>query len=188
MSKNDGLLPATSQGKELWQQGLRLMDRGKWNEARSLWEEIVRLEPSHAPSLNKFGVCLAQLGEVGPAGEAFQKALAIEPKMAQALSNMGNIELSKGNAQEAVRLYSLAIRQDPGYSVAHTNLSAAYKRLGQLDKAVAELKKARSLEAKESRMLGYPAPQTEAPRAGAGGCFLWLAIIAVMVFVLIMLR
>jgi Flp pilus assembly protein TadD len=164
------------------------MDAGDWAAAREALEGVLAIEQDHPGSLNKLGVCLVETGDASGAEAMFRKALEVDPKMAQAYSNLGNIELVRGNASGARDLYLQALKLDPDYSLAHHNLSAAYKRLGQIDKAVAELKKARSLEAQHGRPTGYAAPEQSRPTRSRLGCVFWLVILGIMIAIIMFLR
>lgn len=188
MQRND--VPPEFEGyaAEMASQATNLMNSGKWKQAQEVWQSLASEQPASAYVWNKLGVCYAQQEEIQKAEEAFKEALNIEPKMAAALSNLGNVEMSRGNARAAADLYESAIRVSPDYAVAHHNLSAAYKKLGQIDKAVAQMKKARSLEGHSDQQRGYLAVDKSEPRKGFGGCFLWLLILGAMVFILVLLR
>jgi len=180
--------PSQSEALGLWEKAVKQMDQGNWQEAREALEGALAVEPDHPGSLNKLGVCLVETGDVAGAEVMFQKALEVDPKMAQAHSNLGNIELTRGNAAAARDEYLEALKMDPDYSLAHHNLSAAYKRLGEIDKAVAELKKARSLESQQGRPAGYAAPDTSQPAKSRFGCLFWLVILGIMIAIIMTLR
>lgn len=176
---------------QLWKDGVDLMDRGKWEEALKVWEELLNLQPNSALVLNKIGVCLAETGDLVKAEDAFKRALAIDPSLPQALSNLGNIELTRRNARAAVDLYQQALKIDPDYAIARKNLSIAYKKLGQIDKSVAELKKAHSIESRTTQSRGYAAPDEKpVPEARAGmiSCLVWLLVLVGLVSIVVLLR
>ncbi len=184
-------IPEQIQGhaREMAEHGTQMMDVGNWAQAQQAWESVLEDVPDSAYAFNKLGVCFAQMDELEQAEAAFRKALENEPQMSQALSNLGNIELSRGNAQQAADLYEEAIRYQPDYSVAHHNLAAAYRKLGKIDKSVAQIKKARSIESRSSvDMRGYPAIDKSEPKRGFGGCLFWLIVLAAMVAILVLLR
>jgi len=180
--------PSQGDALELWEKAVKHMDKGEWPEARQTLNGVLAMEPDHPGSLNKLGVCLVEGGDASGAEAMFRRALEVDPEMAQAYSNLGNIELTRGNAAAARDLYLQALKLDPGYSLAHHNLSAAYKRLGQIDKAVAELKKARSLEAQRGRPAGYAAPDESRPARSRLGCLFWLVILGIMIAIIMTLR
>ncbi len=188
MTSHEPAPPSQSEAHELWEKAVKLMDEGNWRGAKDALEGAIALEPEHPGLLNKLGVCLVETGDLPGAETTFRRALELDPKMAQAHSNLGNIELTRGNVAAARDRYIEALKLDPDYSLAHHNLSAAYKRLGQIDKAVAELKKARSLESRQGRHSGYAAPDESRPTKSRFGCLFWLVILGIMIAIIMTLR
>jgi len=188
MRSHEPAPPSQSEALELWEKAIKLMDQGNWHDAKDALEGAIVLEPEHPGLLNKLGVCLVETGDPAGAESSFRRALELDPKMAQAYSNLGNIELTRGNAAAARDMYLEALKLDPDYSLAHHNLSAAYKRLGQIDKAVAELKKARSHESQQGRNSGYAAPDESRPTKSRFGCLFWLVVLGIMIAIIMTLR
>lgn len=188
MRSTEPSAPSQGDALELWEKAVKHMDKGEWQEARQALEGVLAIEPDHPGSLNKLGVCLVESGDTSGAEAMFRRALEVDPQMAQAHSNLGNIELTRGCAAAARDLYLEALKLDPNYSLAHHNLSAAYKRLGQIDKAIAEHKKARSLESQHGRSAGYAAPDQSRPARSRLGCVFWLVILGIMIAIIMTLR
>lgn len=171
------------------EQALALMDKSQWAEALKIWDAILSLEPGDAFGLNKKGVCQAELGFWDEAALSFQKALEIDPRMPEALSNLGNIALAQDDTDKAIAMYLEALKVNGDYAIAHKNLSVAYKKAGQVDKAVRSLKKAHALSAGATEP-GYDAPH-DAPKPGVSafrGCLVWFLMLVVLSFFITKLR
>jgi Flp pilus assembly protein TadD len=59
--------------------GLKVAQKGLWQEARFRFERAVQLEPGNAAALNDLAVSLEQMGEFDGARKAYEKALAVKP-------------------------------------------------------------------------------------------------------------
>jgi predicted Zn-dependent protease len=171
-----------------WDQAVDLMEQALWAEARSILSELDAREQGLPVLINKIGVCSAEMNDLNAAEKAFGRALEADPKFVPAVSNLGNVALQRGNANAAAKFYQEAITLDPSYAIAHHNLSAAYKRLGKIDKAVASLKKSRSIEMRGEHVRGYPVAEAGPAKRGAWSCVIWTLIIAALVVAILFLR
>ena len=61
----------------------------------------------------------------------------------------------QGNYKEAAREYEKAVKADPGYAEAHSNLGFSYRKQGKFDKAVRSYKKAIELNPKLAEAHEY---------------------------------
>ena len=59
--------------------GLKVAQKGLWQEARFRFERAVQLEPGNAAALNDLAVALEQMGEFDQARQAYEKALQLKP-------------------------------------------------------------------------------------------------------------
>ena len=59
--------------------GLKVAQKGLWQEARFRFERAVALEPANAAALNDLAVALEQMGEFVEARKAYEKALELKP-------------------------------------------------------------------------------------------------------------
>jgi len=59
--------------------GLKVAQKGLWQEARFRFERAVQLEPGNAAALNDLAVALEQMGEFDQARQAYEKALELKP-------------------------------------------------------------------------------------------------------------
>jgi len=59
--------------------GLKVAQKGLWQEARFRFERAVQLEPGNAAALNDLAVSLEQMGEFAEARKAYEKALSVKP-------------------------------------------------------------------------------------------------------------
>ena len=59
--------------------GLKVAQKGLWQEARFRFERAVALEPANTAALNDLAVALEQMGEFAEARTAYEKALELKP-------------------------------------------------------------------------------------------------------------
>ena len=59
--------------------GLKVAQKGLWQEARFRFERAVQIDPGNAAALNDLAVALEQMGEFEGARKAYEKALALKP-------------------------------------------------------------------------------------------------------------
>lgn len=59
--------------------GLKVAQKGLWQEARFRFERAVLLDPQNASALNDLAIALEQMGEFDKAREYYEKALALKP-------------------------------------------------------------------------------------------------------------
>jgi Flp pilus assembly protein TadD len=59
--------------------GLKVAQKGLWQEARFRFQRAVELEPANAAALNDLAVALEQMGEFAEARKAYEKALELKP-------------------------------------------------------------------------------------------------------------
>jgi Flp pilus assembly protein TadD len=59
--------------------GLKVAQKGLWQEARFRFERAVQLDPQNAAALNDLAVALEQMGEFEAARKAYEKALELKP-------------------------------------------------------------------------------------------------------------
>jgi len=75
-------IPAMATGESAGRQvqfGLKVAQKGLWQEARFRFERAVQLEPGNAAALNDLAVALEQMGEFDQARQAYEKALQLKP-------------------------------------------------------------------------------------------------------------
>jgi len=75
---------------ELNQDGIALMRKAKYTDAREVFIKAANLDPSNAEYPNNAGFALYKEGELDFSIEWFDKAIAIDPKRAIAYLNRGD--------------------------------------------------------------------------------------------------
>lgn len=115
---------------------------GDHENASSLVERAVSIEPSNADFLNSRGVILQQLGRLDDALASFETALLIEPRHPQALYNRGIVLRATNRLEEALASYDLALAARPNYAEALVNKGNVLQALKRFDDALASYDRA----------------------------------------------
>jgi len=97
----------------LVQTAYRLAEQGRLDEAQTLWEGLVVLNPQEAYFHTALGCVYMRKGWVEDAMAAFQCALAQDPTDVVAHTYLGELALSRGDVETALRHLSRAVELDP---------------------------------------------------------------------------
>ncbi len=128
-----------------FQQALALHQHGQLDEARVLYESVLKKQPKHFDALHMLGVLAYQRGKLERAAALLAKAIAIDPDDARARNNYGNVLQDLRRRDEALVQYNKAIALDPNYPEAHNNRGDLLQTAGRTDAALASYDKAINL-------------------------------------------
>jgi len=104
------------------------IDKGAFEEARPMLEEILRFEPENADVYNLLAYTLRNLNELDLAMENYDKALSINPQHDKALEYQGELFLKLGRKDDADKNLIKIAEICPSGCEAHTVLQAAIER------------------------------------------------------------
>ena len=125
-----------------FQQALALHQRGQLALARTLYQEIVALQPRHFDALNLLGVMAIQIKDPRAALEWFDKAIEADPGNATAFYNRGLALQQLRQLDTALASYDRAVSIKPDYSDAHFNRGNLLRELQQFEAALASYERA----------------------------------------------
>ncbi|WP_422446291.1 tetratricopeptide repeat protein [Thermoanaerobacterium sp. DL9XJH110] len=169
-------------GRELFIQGKKMMDMGRYEEAKELFLKLLAEDPGNAEAHNKLGVIAAGEKNFNEARKYFLKAMELKPGFSSAASNLGNLFFEAGDFEAAEEYYKKAINMDPDNPVPYNNLAVIYKNQGKIDRFVDFYKKSVSLSTRRGMEDG---PAGSGSRAGNGSRIIWWIvgiILTVIVF------
>lgn len=124
------------------------MQRGEYQEAREIYNEILSRDFDNAKAYNKLGVILAREQKTEQAKTYFMKALELNPRLSSAASNLGNVYFEARDLKNAKKYYEKAITLDPDNPIPYNNLAVVYKQSKDIDKYVKFYKKSVELSAR----------------------------------------
>lgn len=122
---------------------------GKLEEARGLYEEILRDQPGHADSLHMLGLIAHQEGRNEDARDLLAAAIESNDRIAFFHNNLGEVKRILGDNAAAADSFRAAIALEPRYAHAHNNLGLVLFQLDQVGTAVEEFEKAIEIEPDE---------------------------------------
>ena len=124
-----------SRMEELFLEGVRCEEQGRFAEASALYEETLAMG-EHAPAAINLGTIVYNQRQFHHAEELYRRATVANPDYALAFFDLGNALDELQRLPEAVEAYRAAIRLAPGYADAHYNLALAYERSGERRRAL----------------------------------------------------
>ena len=125
------------QVQEMFLQAVRLEESAATiPEAMSVYEAILELRPSHAPSLINLGTIHYNLRQFSEAERLYRRATEVDPRYALAFFDLGNVLDELQRLPEATEAYQRAVALVPHYADAHYNLALSLERQGQRRRAL----------------------------------------------------
>ena len=116
--------------------------------AERLYNEVLRLAPTHAASIHHLGLIAHQRGDNPTAINLIEKALKLDPCDAAAHNDLGLAFQADGQLYAAITAYRDALKFRPNYAQAYNNIGTAYYRLENIPTSIANYRKAISLDYK----------------------------------------
>ena len=121
--------------KETFELAVKNHQEGKTDIAQELYNQTLKINPSHSQALNNLGMIFQGLGENQKAKECYGKAIEVDPNYSMAHNNLGGIFGALGENQKAKECFEKSIKLNSNYAVAHNNLGVVFKELGENQKA-----------------------------------------------------
>ena len=128
--------------EQLLQQAKILLSKNKLNDAKIIFQDIIKVEPTNYKAHNNIGAILLKLGNLDEAEENFRKAVELNPEFVIAYYNLGIIQANLLKFKEAEKSYKKAIELKEDYVEAYSNLGSVYLKLEKLNEAEENFKKA----------------------------------------------
>lgn len=128
-----------------FQEALAHHQQGRFDEARALYESVLKKHPKHFDALHMLGVLAYQSGKLERAATLLARAIAIDPYEARVRNNYGNVLQDLRRLEEALVQYNKAIAIDPNYPEAHNNRGDLLQTAGRWDAALASYDRALTL-------------------------------------------
>jgi tetratricopeptide (TPR) repeat protein len=110
---------------------VRAEEAGEKQNAISLYEEILTLNPDYAAAGINLGTIYFHLRQYGRAEELYRRATVADPGYVLAYFDLGNVLDELERLDESIAAYLKAVTLSPAYADAHYNLALAYERCGQ---------------------------------------------------------
>jgi predicted TPR repeat methyltransferase len=125
-----------SEVDELLQQAVAHHQAGRLEEARAIYESILRFDSRNPNALNLLGMVHHRQGRHEPAADMIRRAIAAAPNVAGFHNNLGNIRLAQRQNEQAEACYRKAMHVEPNYVEAINNLGVALMAQGKVEEAI----------------------------------------------------
>ena len=121
---------------EILKQASAFHQKGQLEQAQSLCEQVLRIQPESFEALHLSGVISAQTNDPHKAVDLIGKAIALKPESAVAHNNLGNALRALARYDAAIQSYERAIALNPDYAEAYSNRGNALVGLTQYEVAI----------------------------------------------------
>jgi tetratricopeptide (TPR) repeat protein len=127
----------------LLQIGLLMEETGKRDQARPIYERILKINPNHAVALNNLAYIRAEEGgDLDQALSMAQRALQNLPSAHEISDTVGLIYIKKALSQEAVRVLDDLVKLEPSNPTFRFHLAMALQQKGDKPRARKEAEEA----------------------------------------------
>jgi tetratricopeptide (TPR) repeat protein len=126
-----------ARANELFHRANKYASNGSRAEAVELYEEVIKLDPSHAEAANNLGAALIELGRYHEAEQHFRIAIGIKPDFADAHGNLGALLGNKSELKQSESSLRLALKLKPNLVDARVSLGLTLAYSGRLREAMA---------------------------------------------------
>ena len=152
--------------KKQYERGLKLVSKGKYQEAASHFQEALALYPDYLAARNDLGAQYLKLKRLDEAQQHFEIVLGNDPKNFNAKFNMGLVQIERQNYTEALSLLNQAIAIDSSRPVARLWIGIAKLEMGDIEAAEAELTRALIIGGEECVAAHYHLARIYLTRGG----------------------
>ena len=143
--------PATADVAALRQQAKDARNAKNYQEAVTLYRQIVALDPKHAPTWFWLGWSLNALGNFGEAIGALDSCLELEHNRARVWNTRGYALFMLGRYTDSLTCCERVLTLEPDNAAAWQNRGMVLQKLGQLDEMIRSLERAAKLQPTPAR-------------------------------------
>jgi len=121
------------------QQALAWYQQGQLARARSIYEDILRSQPTNCDALNMLGFIRLQTNDPSGALSLFERAIALVPNHAMAFNGKGLALQESKRWDTALASFNQALAIQPDYAPAHFSRGCLFIEFNRLDEALGAL-------------------------------------------------
>ncbi len=134
-------------------QALKFAENGRFEDACSLYEEMLTEHPDDAGTLYNLGMCFTELHQPEKAVRALEQAVRHKPDHTNAYVALGVAYSKIEDFEKAKECFSTALKIDPKNSYALRNLGGLHGKTGDDATAVSELEQAYAINPSDPRTV-----------------------------------
>ena len=131
---------------EMLQHAVNIFKEGKTEKAQHLFQNIIKIEPTHLDANHYLAISLQILGKLEDAVAIYKKTIKLNPEYSSAHQNLGNTLIQLKKFEEAELSYRKVIELDPDNVIVHFNLGNNLRDLNKLEEAELSYRKAIELK------------------------------------------
>ena len=129
----------------LFQQAKLATSKGNYEKALSLYNQLIKQNPNHAPALTNRGLIWERMPTKTQAEKAknrhfaeqdYLRSLEVNPNQPETYNNLGALYMDMNQNGMAIQYFSEAIARQPNYFRALLNRATAYSKVGNLPQAL----------------------------------------------------
>ena len=126
--------------------GSALHQLGKLEEAKLIYQEILKINNKQFEANHLLGTLFAQIRQHESAIEFLNKAILINPNLHETYSNLGNAYLESNQFGKAIKIYDKSIKLKPTNAKDYSNRGLAFHNLRKYTEAIKNFDKALKLK------------------------------------------
>ena len=151
VTRETSLIDADYSRKKLFKKGVNLMADEKLEEAVTVFEQALRIDPDNIETLMKLGYARFHLDEHSEALRVYDKILDIDVANPEAWNLKGLVHYEQKNYAKALDAVEKAIESDPTYGMAWYNKACFLSLLNQVPESLEALKHSIEIDVKNAR-------------------------------------
>ena len=151
VTRETSLIDADYSRKKLFKKGVNLMADEKLEEAVTVFEQALRIDPDNIETLMKLGYARFHLDEHSDALRVYDKILDIDVANPEAWNLKGLVHYEQKNYAKALDAVEKAIESDPTYGMAWYNKACFLSLLNQVPESLEALKHSIEIDVKNAR-------------------------------------
>ncbi|HET6517745.1 MAG TPA: tetratricopeptide repeat protein [Nitrosopumilaceae archaeon] len=151
VEKETSLTDADYNRKKLFKKGINLMADEKLEEAATVFEQALRIDPNNVETLLKLGYARFHLDDHAEALKVYDKIFEIDVTNAEAWNLKALVHYEQKNYSKALDCVEKAIESDPTYGMAWYNKACFLSLLNQIPESIEALKRSIEIDVKNAR-------------------------------------
>lgn len=126
----------TTASEQILKKAIEAHRSGAVEHAKSLYREVLRVDPNSAPAYGNLGIIAAQQGDLAGAERLLRQDIKLRPNYPAGYNNLGSVLQQQTRLDDAIAAHRHAIKLKPNYAEAFLALGNAFKQRGNLEEAM----------------------------------------------------
>jgi protein O-GlcNAc transferase len=125
----------TTASERMFARAIEAHRKGAIEDAKSLYREVLRIDPRHVAAYGNLAIIAAQQGDLASAEKLLREEIRLKPDYAAAHNHLGLVLQQQGRPDEAVAAHRQALKHDPDYAEALLALGDVLKQQQDIEGA-----------------------------------------------------